>query len=243
MKKFFHNWKVLFALSLIVLSLMAYCTHYLIFNDAHHILIFLVADIAFVPLEVLLVTLLIHRVLEAREKRENLKKMNMVIGTFFHEVGLSMIKEVIKLDNNRDKLAEVMTFTTDWTDKDFIKANIALEKFTPAFNLNHDTIETFKSYLVQKRKFLLSLLENSNLLEHDYFTDLLWAIFHLIEELLSRGTIENYTEEDLSHLKIDLERAYSRLLKEWAYYIRHLKEEYPYLYVFMARNNPCHTSK
>jgi len=30
---------------------------------------------------------------------------------------------------------------------------------------------------------LLGLLGNPNLLEHDSFTDLLWAVFHLMEEL------------------------------------------------------------
>ncbi len=47
----------------------------------------MVGDIAFVPIEVLMVTLIIHRLLTEREKRAMLKKMNMVIGAFFQRSG------------------------------------------------------------------------------------------------------------------------------------------------------------
>lgn len=238
MKKLLNSWKTLFAFFLIIFSTAAYLTHYIIFNDPHHIFIFLVADIAFVPIEVLLVTLIIHRLLEVKEKQSKLKKMNMVIGAFFHEVGVSLIQETIKLDENRDELSVTLNFSEDWNDKNFISANKAVEWYKPQFQFNEQNLEEFKLYLVKKRSFLLSLLENSNLLEHDYFTDLLWAIFHLIEELTSRGSIDQFSEEDLAHLSIDLNRCYSRLVKEWIYYIRHLKDEYPYLYAFMVRNNP-----
>ena len=79
------NWQFLLGLYLIALSAAFYLIHYGIFRDAHHIFIFLVEDIAFVPIEVLLVTLIIHRMLDAREKRAMLEKMNMVIGAFFSE--------------------------------------------------------------------------------------------------------------------------------------------------------------
>ena len=71
MKSF--NWQVLLGLILIVLSVLFYFIHYLIFRDAHHIFIFLIGDIAFVFCEVLLVTLIIHRVLNDRENGHGLK--------------------------------------------------------------------------------------------------------------------------------------------------------------------------
>ncbi len=43
--------------------------------------------------------------------------------------------------------------------------------------------DTVKAFLVTKRDFLLRLLENQNLLEHESFTNVLWAVFHLAEEL------------------------------------------------------------
>ena len=57
------------------------------FRDTHHIFIYLIGDIAFVFLEVLLVTLILHQLLRYREKKAMLNKLNMVIGAFFSEVG------------------------------------------------------------------------------------------------------------------------------------------------------------
>jgi hypothetical protein len=55
----FLNWQVLLGLFLILLSAMLYLIHYTIFRDPHHIFLYLIGDIAFLPIEVLLVTLLI----------------------------------------------------------------------------------------------------------------------------------------------------------------------------------------
>lgn len=69
-------------ITLILLSAIFYFMHYLIFRDVHHIFIYLVGDVAFVFIEVLLVTVIIHKLLNEREKRSRLAKMNMLIGTF-----------------------------------------------------------------------------------------------------------------------------------------------------------------
>ena len=60
------NWQIVLGLSLIALSAFIYLIHYAIFGDAHHIFIYMVGDIAFVPIEVLMVTLIIHRLLTER---------------------------------------------------------------------------------------------------------------------------------------------------------------------------------
>ena len=53
------KWYKIFGLLLVVISATIYFIHYLIFDDAHHIFIYLLGDIAFVPIEVLLVTLIL----------------------------------------------------------------------------------------------------------------------------------------------------------------------------------------
>ncbi len=85
----------------------------------------------------------------------------------------------------------------------------------------------------------MRLLENPNLLEHERFTDLLWAVFHLTEELVFRGELlGDLPDADCEHLNIDLRRAYSQLTIEWIFYTAHLKESYPFLYSLAARVNP-----
>ena len=95
-----------------------------------------------------------------------------------------------------------------------------------------------KSFLVGKRGFLLGLLENPNLLEHETFTDLLWAVFHLTEELASREDVRQLADTDYAHLSGDIKRAYVLLISEWVDYMKHLKDHYPYLFSLAIRTNP-----
>ncbi|MBN1884163.1 MAG: hypothetical protein JW876_01405 [Candidatus Krumholzibacteriota bacterium] len=84
-------WQYRLGAALVALSAAIYAAHWLLFRDAHHIFVFLVEDIAFVPVEVLLVTLIIHRLLAARERCATMNKMNMVIGAFFSDPGTDLL--------------------------------------------------------------------------------------------------------------------------------------------------------
>jgi hypothetical protein len=89
-----------------------------------------------------------------------------------------------------------------------------------------------------QRPFVLSLLQNGNLLEHTSFTNMLWAVSHLGEELSARRDLLDLEAPDGAHIEKGMGRAYGRLLGEWLLYMCHLKEHYPYLYGFAARSNP-----
>ena len=95
-----------------------------------------------------------------------------------------------------------------------------------------------KSKLIEKRDFLLRMLENPNLFEHESFTELIWAVFHLTEELVSRPDLKQLSEADYQHFSGDIERAYTLLILEWLMYMIHLKEDYPFLFSYAARTNP-----
>ena len=73
---------IILAVILIAISALVYLVHYLIFRDVHHIFIYLVGDLAFLPLEVFLVVIVIERVLARREKQAIMQKLNMVVGAF-----------------------------------------------------------------------------------------------------------------------------------------------------------------
>ena len=92
--------------------------------------------------------------------------------------------------------------------------------------------------LDEKRNMLVTLLANPNLLEHERFTDLLWAIFHLMEELDARPALTGLPQTDLDHIAGDIQRVYSRLTVEWLLYCRHLQKAYPYIFSIIARTHP-----
>jgi len=85
-------------------------------------------------------------------------------------------------------------------------------------------------------------LENPILLEHGSFTNLLWAVFHLADELALRQNVMELSKPDHEHINGDARRAYLLLLKEWVHYMKHLKANYPYLYSLAIRTNPFDTA-
>lgn len=233
------RWRLAIIFLLIGASALAYFIHYLIFHDTHHIFIYMIGDIAFLFLDVLLVILVIERLLARREKRTLMKKLNMVIGTFFSEVGLELLRKFSVFVERAPSLEQELTIDPAWDKKAFIRARQAATSFNYEIKIEPKALYELKDYLRGKRSFLLSLLENPNLLEHERFTDLLWAVFHLAEELAFRGDqLENLPKSDLQHLAGDLKRAFSQITGEWIAYAGHLKESYPFLFSLAARVNP-----
>jgi len=226
------------ALAFLVLSGVVYFVHYLVFRDIHHIFIYMVGDLAFLPLEVLLVVLIIERVLAQREKRAKLEKLNMVVGAFFTEAGNDLLNDLLKYFDNRSEIAEHMNITSEWTKRDFRRAAQYAYHLNVEFDCRKVDLEKLKSFLAQKRTFLLTLLENPNLLEHDRFTDLLWAVTHLDEELEARPSLANLPDADLEHLAVDIQRMYDHLASEWLDYVEHLKAKYPFLFSLILRTHP-----
>lgn len=241
MKRFF-NWQVILALVLISLSVLFYCIHYLIFRDLHHIFLYLIGDIAFLFLDVLIVMLVLHRLLAYREKQSILKKLNMVIGTFFSEVGTELLKKLSRFDHLSADIGRQLVITKDWADKDFMKIAKSIHRRKSNLNSKKEPLDDTKDFLVSKRPFLLALLENPNLLEHESFTDLLWAVFHLTDELAHRTDLKKLPDSDYEHLAGDMKRAYHKLLVQWLDYMKHLKHDYPYLFSLAMRTNPFDTT-
>lgn len=238
MKKYL-NWMLSISLILIIASALTYTVHYFIFRDLHHIFIYMIGDFGFLFLDVLLVILFIERLLSRRDKRSIMNKLNMVIGTFFSEVGLELLRKFSNFVINSQNLERQLEISPDWEKKDFKKAMAAVQNFPYEIKIDKSSLFEIREFLLSKRSFLMRLLENSNLLEHERFTDLLWAVFHLTEELVFRGELlEDLPDADYEHLNIDLRRAYSQLTIEWISYTAHLKESYPFLYSLAARVNP-----
>jgi vacuolar-type H+-ATPase subunit I/STV1 len=223
---------------LIFLSALLYFIHYLIFKDAHHIFIYLLGDIAFIPIEVLIVTVIIHRLLSRHEKRSILNKLNMVVGAFFSEAGTDLLKIFSRIDPNIDTLRQRFMVTSGWAKKDFSQAGKLVKDYKYTIEIKKVTLLELKEFLVKRREFMLALLENPNLLEHEKFTNLLWAVFHLTEELANRERLDNLPSSDYEHLAKDITRVYSLLAGEWLKYMEHLNSDYPYLFSLAMRTNP-----
>jgi hypothetical protein len=232
------NWQIMLGIVLVALCAIVYFIHFLIFRDPHHIFIYLIGDIAFVFFEVLLVTLIIHHLLSEREKRNRLEKLNMVIGAFFSEVGTKLLTYFSDFDPKLAEIRNELVVTGDWSEKEFHTVSKSLKNYDYGVNIQKVSLEDLSVFLKKKRDFLLRLLENPNLLEHEEFTELLRAVFHLTEELGNREDIKGLPDTDYEHLAGDIKRVYIQLVHQWLDYMKHLKDNYPYLFSLAMRTNP-----
>lgn len=223
---------------LLLLSTALFGLHYAIYRDSRDLFFYLLHGIAFLPVEVLLVTLVLHRLLNYREKQQLLNKLNMVIGAFFSEAGTNLLKQFSEFDPEINTIRKNLIIGKDWADAEFEAVAKKLKGYDYAVDIKKGSLASLREFLIIKRQFFLGLLENQNLLEHESFTSLLWAIFHLTEELNNRNSVLNLPENDLKHLSGDITRAYRLLVIQWLYYMEHLKDEYPYLFSLAMRTNP-----
>jgi len=230
--------QILFGAVLILMSALGYLIHYLLFRDLHHILIYLVGDIAFVFIEVLLVTLIIHKLLEWREMQNRLEKLNSVIGVFFSEIGTELLSYFSDLDDNLDTIRNDLLVSSQWTDKEFQDVTRRLNAYAYQVESVKLDLERLNLFLLGKRDFLLILMGNPNLMEHELFTELLRAVFHLAEELKLRNTVTDLPSMDLQHIAGDTNRVYGLLVREWFSYMKHLKNNFPYIFSLAMRTNP-----
>jgi hypothetical protein len=232
------NWRIWIGIFLIGLSAVIYLIHFLIFRDSHHIFIFLVADIGFVFIEVLLVTLIIDQLLHQREKRSLLHKLNMIIGVFFSEGGSELLRMLSEYDPEMERIRGELAGKERWTQEGFSETSERIRTYQYKMDSQKGGLEGLRDFLCQKKDFFLRILENPNLLEHEKFTDTLWAVLHLAEELTCRRSLQNLLPTDSAHLAGDMGRAYKNLISEWLNYMIHLKTHYPYLFSLAIRTNP-----
>lgn len=228
----------LMILVMLLVSSLLYGLDYFIVGQFREIGLGLLGNLAFLPIYVLFVTLMIERLLKEREKEALRQKMNMVIGVFFSEVGTPLLKDGFSFLLLKEELVARVKISAAWGDAEFKSLALYIDSGDLRMDSRNCSMDCLKAFLVTRRNFMLGLLENPNLLEHDGFTDLLWAVFHLLEELQMRSSLSGLSEADMDHLSGDIRRAYTHLLKQWIVYLQHLKSDYPYLYSLAVRNNP-----
>ncbi|HJV66636.1 MAG TPA: hypothetical protein VJ550_12935, partial [Geomonas sp.] len=81
---------------LLFVSLILYFIDYYFFGRPGEIGFSFMSNVAFLPVYVLFVTLMIERVLKEREREAIIKKLNMVIGVFFSEIGTQLLHRLLE---------------------------------------------------------------------------------------------------------------------------------------------------
>jgi voltage-gated potassium channel len=180
----------------------------------------------------------IEHVVSERERAQRLRKLNMIIGVFFSEVGTHLIKKLSVHDPEIDRIRSALIVSNDWSDADFTRAQDIINHHESRLDSRSIPLLELHGFLAHHKGFMLALLENPQLFEHDTFTNLLHAVFHLSEELIAREHLTDLPQPDYNHLSGDINRVYGLLITEWLTYMQHLKINYPYLFSLAMRTNP-----
>jgi hypothetical protein len=233
-----RRWQLLMGGALAAVASALYFAQYELFGDAKSVFQGLMGNLAFLPVYILFATMMLDALLRKREKSVLLKKLNMVIGVFYAEAGIPLLESFTAFDLNAESLKRSLGEGGSWSEDDFARLAAALARHPYEIDSTLTEIGPLRDFLLEKRPFLLGLLANPNLLEHDTFTDLLWAVFHLVEELAHRPPGYRPTGADAAHLANDIKRAYALMASDWLAYMHHLKDDYPYLFSLALRTNP-----
>jgi hypothetical protein len=209
-----------------------------LYHDERDTGFYFLQELAFLPLQVLLVTLVLNEMFARQAKADRMKKMNMVIGAFVFDIGVPLLKFLAPFDRNKKELESQLLLTANWGNDDIETALAQVKKHGFAMNCCQGDLAQLKRFLTEKRESMLRLLENPNLMEHEDFTDLLWAVNHLTDELLYREKLDSISKSDAVHLAEDIRRAQTLLITSWLTYLQHVCKDYPFLFSLVVRTNP-----
>ncbi|MGD1118033.1 MAG: potassium channel family protein [Dehalococcoidales bacterium] len=165
-------------------------------------------------------------------------RLNMLIGVFFTEAGNQLLRIFTDCDPNINNVRKDFTVDAHWTDKEFANLRKRLNGYQHKIDRSKLDLDMLKRFLQEKGELLLRQLENADLMENETFTQLLWAVVHLRDELAARPSFTGMPAADSAHITVDVIRAYSQLTLQWTEYMQHLKEKYPFLFSFALRTNP-----
>ena len=175
---------------------------------------------------------------DRREETLRQQKIDMVTGLFFSEMGNDLLKSFIRFDPEIEALHRILKISQEWKKEDFDRAYSLLKKHRFSIDSGRGDIPALLKYLQNSAALLLRLIENPIIQEHESFTELLRALFHLRDELLNRKDLFELLDSDRKHLEGDIARVYNLLIFEWLRYIRYLKKSYGYLFSLAIRVNP-----
>ena len=227
MKKIRYYFVISFIL--IALSSIMFFIHYLIFGQALNTAYYSLMNLCFIPINSLVVTIILEKLIDYRAKKDRIEKINMLVGIFFTEVGGKLMHLII--DSDKD----AKNYITNFEDLNKIKK--CLYEYNYKVDMKYIDLCAIKNILVERNNLFVTLISNESILQHQIFTDLLMSVIHLRDEII-------FMEKDkdsgfnINHLENDVIRVYKNISIQWISYLEYLSKSYPFLYNNAIRVNP-----
>ena len=172
------------------------------------------------------------------ENERRKQKLSTIISLFFTEIGNILMKELIIADKNKSQITEILNTPAAFEKSNRKKIISKINIYKPEINTDKNLFILIQNLLINKTNFLISLLENSNAMEYDQLTKLLWSLMHVRDELLNRRNAEHLTSDDIQHLNEDLVQVYELLIVLWIDNMINTKTNYPNFFGLSMFMNP-----
>ncbi|CEN92556.1 hypothetical protein [Paraclostridium sordellii] len=227
MKKIRYYFVISFIL--IALSAVMFLIHYLVFGQALNTAYYSLMNLCFIPINSLVVTIILEKLIDYRAKKDRIEKINMLVGIFFTEVGGKLMHLII--DSDKD----AKNYITNFEDLNNIKK--CLNEYDYKVDMNNIDLCSIKNILLENNNLFVTLISNENVFQHQIFTDLLMSVVHLRDEIIFMEKDDNL-ELNINHLENDVVRVYKNISIQWISYLEYLNKSYPFLYNNAIRVNP-----
>lgn len=214
---------------LIALSSIMFFIHYLIFGQALNTAYYSLMNLCFIPINSLVVTIMLEKLIDYRAKKDRIEKINMLVGIFFTEVGGKLMHLII--DSDKD----AKNYITNFEDLNKIKK--CLYEYNYKVDMNYIDLCAIKNILVEHNNLFVTLISNESILQHQIFTDLLMSVIHLRDEIIFMEK-DKESGFNTNHLENDVIRVYKNISIQWIFYLEYLSKSYPFLYNNAIRVNP-----
>lgn len=211
---------------LVFLSAVIYGIQIFVFKDIKTTEFYILQDLAFVPISFAITTIVVGQIMDDRQKAESEHKTRMLTSTFFTGLGSQLFEEISKIAtmdiSPNDLLCE--------DEKKITEQLRRIEEENIQIQINKEGFENIEQLIQSAKMELMELASNPLLLEQECFTQLLWGLFHLLDEFRLRGVYDQLSEADIAHYNSDIEKMFRLLLKNWVKNSYFVHSTYPNFY-------------
>ncbi len=212
---------------LIIVSAAIYGLQLLIFKDPQTTAFYILQDMAFMPFTIAIATIVVGEIMNQREKKERMEKTKMLTSSFFTELGAALMMRLYDGADCGSNINTILSAQVLKNDKSVEEMRDKIRQSKIHVTVDESLYRDVKEMILEKRTALLVISSNPLLFEHECFTDMLWEIFHLIDEFRLRGDYEDLRDTDIIHFESDMSDALKLLLLNWVSNVHYMKNTYP----------------
>lgn len=222
----FNKKNIIIISVLLAISACIYGMQILIFKDVRNTEFYIFQDMAFIPISIAITTVVVGELLDINNKRDSRQKTRMLTSTFFSDIGFELMSMLALVSNIDEELLHTIN-DTELSESDKITA---IKNSILTVNADMGIYTIISDVIIASKTDILILSSNPMLYDHEYFSDLLWELLHLMDEFRLRGDYVKLTPNDLTELNSDFAQVLELLLINWVVNAKYLKETYPNFY-------------